>query len=92
MFIDFYPVSVETSRVAVNVSALDVIELNIAEDECEVCAKTPTGVYGVYYGDKKAAESLYDSIIRAIGEGCSLVRIDTDGRAEIWPNTNKGGC
>lgn len=91
MFIEFFPTRDAHSRVAVNVSALDVIELNISEDECEVCAKTPTGVYGVYYGDKKVAESLYDSIIRAIGGGCLLVRIDTDGRAEIWPNTNKGG-
>lgn len=91
MFIEFSPTLDAASKVAVNVSALDVIELNISEDECEVCAKTPTGVYGIYYGDKTTARTVYDSIIRAIGEDCLLVRIDRDGRAEIWPNTNKGG-
>lgn len=91
MFIESFPTRDAPSRVAVNVSALDVIELNITEDECEVCAKTPTGVYGLYYGYREAAEILYGAIIRAIGEGCLLVRIDTDGRAEIWPNINKGG-
>lgn len=61
MFIEFSPTPDESSRIAVNVSALDVIELNIAEDECEVCAKTPTGVYGLYYGDRETAESRYDN-------------------------------
>ncbi|WP_305180941.1 hypothetical protein [Faecalibaculum rodentium] len=91
MFIEFSPTPDESSRIAVNVSALDVIELNIAEDECEVCAKTPTGVYGLYYGDRETAESRYDTIIRAIGEGCALARFDRDGKVEIWPNNMLGG-